>query len=353
MCLFVEHRFCNAEIHGQLSSLSWFNASETVIAAATPTSTHVPSAKILPATETNKLKFAHTNESHELPKPLPLSSSSSSPSITFSTLLSSQTMKESASASVTGPKSSILPLAESALSVPVSLHSGLQVVKSPLPIQNLEYAALIQEEPIKLVSVSSILTVTAPTTLLVDPPQLPGTIEKASQTDSLELDSESLKPEHDISGLPEDDESWLLPLPSDASEVALSQLPPMNEEQQAAADLLTKGFSIPTFLPPFPVFAVADLPAYINSVSSTTTTPATPVTESPSRLFIPSKDAHNNLDGDHIELDGVLSLWRPPAIKLQVGANDTVVTVQMGNHAYLPCKVSKLIQIIGFRNPNF
>lgn len=260
------------------------------------------------------------------------------------------------------PKSSSSPLAESISGL--EDNNGVQLgadaytaAKSRIrQRQDFEYAALIEGEQHteSTPTSSSIMTMSASTALLVDDPsspQLPhGSVEEFSKINGQNTQDSETQDSETPALTPADDDirSWLLmpSSPSVASEVALSQLPPMDEEQQAAADLLTKGFSIPTFLPPFPVFAVADLPAYLNSVSSTTTTmpttSVTPPTDPSSHLYVSSKDLHDNLDGSHLELEGVLSQWRPPAIKLQLGANDTVVTVQMGNHAYLPCKVSEL-----------
>uniref|UniRef100_A0A1I8PCP1 Ig-like domain-containing protein n=1 Tax=Stomoxys calcitrans TaxID=35570 RepID=A0A1I8PCP1_STOCA len=124
-----------------------------------------------------------------------------------------------------------------------------------------------------------------------------------------------------------------------------SDLPPLTEAEQAAKDLLTKGFSIPTYLPPFPVFAVADLPAYLNTVSTTTT-------EAPSNHHM-SPDNMSSLENllyfDNIGGSDQEQLQRRyQHRKLQIprrnsslaGANN--VTVQEGNHAYLPCRIHRL-----------
>ncbi|XP_061388423.1 serine-rich adhesin for platelets-like, partial [Musca vetustissima] len=121
-----------------------------------------------------------------------------------------------------------------------------------------------------------------------------------------------------------------------------SDLPPLSEAEQAAKDLLTKGFSIPTYLPPFPVFAVADLPAYLNTVSSTTT-------EAPSNHHMSPDDMSSleNLlffDNSDDQQKQQLLRRRQQHRKLQiprrnsslVGPNN--VTVQEGSHAYLPCR---------------
>ncbi|XP_075165709.1 defective proboscis extension response 17 [Haematobia irritans] len=128
-----------------------------------------------------------------------------------------------------------------------------------------------------------------------------------------------------------------------------SDLPPLTEAEQAAKDLLTKGFSIPTYLPPFPVFAVADLPAYLNTVSTTTT-------EAPSNHHMSPDDEMSSLENllyfDNAGGSGGngqdpqqrryhhRKLQTPRRNSSLAGANN--VTVQEGNHAYLPCRIHRL-----------
>ncbi|TMW46788.1 hypothetical protein DOY81_008132, partial [Sarcophaga bullata] len=144
----------------------------------------------------------------------------------------------------------------------------------------------------------------------------------------------------------EDDESELSLSTSILNTYDTSDLPPLSEAEQAAKDLLTKGFSIPTYLPPFPVFAVADLPAYLNTVSTTTT-------ESPSNHLRPS-DGYDLSSQEYLLYFDNLSDHQLTGQQLQqhrklqnLRRNSSMaalpnITVQVGNHAYLPCHIHRL-----------
>ncbi|XP_073819561.1 defective proboscis extension response 17 [Musca autumnalis] len=127
-----------------------------------------------------------------------------------------------------------------------------------------------------------------------------------------------------------------------------SDLPPLTEAEQAAKDLLTKGFSIPTYLPPFPVFAVADLPAYLNMVSSTTTeAPPSNHHMSPddmssleNLLFFDNKEDRQQQLNRRRQQQQHRKLQIPRRNSSTIGPNN--VTVQEGSHAYLPCRIHRL-----------
>ncbi|XP_065371893.1 uncharacterized protein LOC135963828 [Calliphora vicina] len=116
-----------------------------------------------------------------------------------------------------------------------------------------------------------------------------------------------------------------------------SDLPPLSEAEQAAKDLLTKGFSIPTYLPPFPVFAVADLPAYLNTISTTTT-------ESPTSNLRPSDGYAANSQENLLYFDNLPDhqLHGQQISKRNTSMASANVTVQVGSHAYLPCHIHRL-----------
>lgn len=122
------------------------------------------------------------------------------------------------------------------------------------------------------------------------------------------------------------------------------------EPHPGVADSLTKGFSIPTFLPPFPVFAAADLPAYRAAADAAAEAAAAAeaeaakaaaasseaVTISPEeqrrRTYTEQKSylaANRGVGSEGVGLRRNLTM---PVLNL---------TAQMGNHAYMPCQVSE------------
>ncbi|EDV41980.1 uncharacterized protein Dana_GF17231 [Drosophila ananassae] len=123
------------------------------------------------------------------------------------------------------------------------------------------------------------------------------------------------------------------------------------EPHPGVADSLTKGFSIPTFLPPFPVFAAADLPAYRAAADAAAEAAAAAeaeaakaaaasseaVTISPEeqrrRTYTEQKSylaANRGVGSEGVGLRRNLTM---PVLNL---------TAQMGNHAYMPCQIHRL-----------
>ncbi|EDV91183.1 GH17311 [Drosophila grimshawi] len=118
------------------------------------------------------------------------------------------------------------------------------------------------------------------------------------------------------------------------------------------ADSLTKGFSIPTFLPPFPVFAAADLPAYRAAAdaaeaaaaavaaeaaaAASTLTPET-VTLSPEQQRQQMFNEQHSYLASH---NGALLPGQQPLRNLTMPVLN--ITAQMGNHAYMPCQIHRL-----------
>ncbi|XP_017856436.1 PREDICTED: mucin-5AC isoform X1 [Drosophila arizonae] len=120
----------------------------------------------------------------------------------------------------------------------------------------------------------------------------------------------------------------------------------------ANADSLTKGFSIPTFLPPFPVFAAADLPAYraaaaaaaaaeaeaaAAAAAATSTPAAETVTLSPAQQRQQMFNEQHSYLASH---NGQLLPGQQPRRNLTMPVLN--ITAQMGNHAYMPCQIHRL-----------
>ncbi|XP_054725208.1 uncharacterized protein LOC129235410 [Anastrepha obliqua] len=89
------------------------------------------------------------------------------------------------------------------------------------------------------------------------------------------------------------------------------------------SDVLIKGFSIPTFLPPFPSFAMADLPAYKLAPTSLAAVTPTVSTDPQDQLY--------------------LAAYQQNALRLNLSMPTMNITVQMGNHAYLPCNIHHML----------
>ncbi|XP_067619926.1 uncharacterized protein dpr17 [Eurosta solidaginis] len=89
------------------------------------------------------------------------------------------------------------------------------------------------------------------------------------------------------------------------------------------SDVLIKGFSIPTFLPPYPAFAIANLPSYTSAPKA-----ASMVTP------IESIDPQDQL---------YLAASKQNSPAQNLSQLETNITVQMGNHAYLPCNVHRIM----------
>ncbi|BFF89893.1 uncharacterized protein DMAD_08547 [Drosophila madeirensis] len=136
-----------------------------------------------------------------------------------------------------------------------------------------------------------------------------------------------------------------------------NSLRPLSLPHPGGADSLTKGFSIPTFLPPFPVFAAADLPAYraaadaaaaaaaaveeetkAAAAAAAAAASAEAATLSPEeqrrRMF---DEQHSYLAAHRAALDGD---GQPVRRNLTMPVLN--ITAQMGNHAYMPCQIHRL-----------
>lgn len=118
-----------------------------------------------------------------------------------------------------------------------------------------------------------------------------------------------------------------------------------------SADALTKGFSIPTFLPPFPVFAAADLPAYraaadaaeaAAAAAAAAAAPASASTMASETVTLsPEQERQQMFNEQHSYLashNGQLQPGQLPRRNLTMPVLN--ITAQMGNHAYMPCQVS-------------
>ncbi|KAM8704607.1 hypothetical protein ACLKA7_009118 [Drosophila subpalustris] len=120
----------------------------------------------------------------------------------------------------------------------------------------------------------------------------------------------------------------------------------------ASADSLTKGFSIPTFLPPFPVFAAADLPAYraaaaaaeeAKAAAEAAAAAAASTMASETVTLSPEEQRQQMFNEQHSYLashNGQLQPGQTPRKNLTMPVLN--VTAQMGNHAYMPCQIHRL-----------
>ncbi|XP_051863620.1 uncharacterized protein LOC117576203 [Drosophila albomicans] len=125
----------------------------------------------------------------------------------------------------------------------------------------------------------------------------------------------------------------------------------------ASADSLTKGFSIPTFLPPFPVFAAADLPAYraaaaaaeaaaaaaAVAAAAAAAAAAASTMASETVTLSPEQQRQQMFNEQHSYLashNGQLEPGQQPRKNLTMPVLN--ITAQMGNHAYMPCQIHRL-----------
>ncbi|XP_034486162.1 uncharacterized protein LOC117790728 [Drosophila innubila] len=124
----------------------------------------------------------------------------------------------------------------------------------------------------------------------------------------------------------------------------------------ASADSLTKGFSIPTFLPPFPEFAAADLPAYRAAAAAAAAEEAAAVAKaaaaaaaaastvaSETVTLSPEEQRQQMFNEQHSYLashNGQLLPGQQPRKNLTMPVLN--ITAQMGNHAYMPCQIHRL-----------
>ncbi|XP_002038370.2 uncharacterized protein LOC6613904 [Drosophila sechellia] len=109
---------------------------------------------------------------------------------------------------------------------------------------------------------------------------------------------------------------------------------------------LTKGFSIPTYLPPFPEFIPADLPHMLRNASSGA---APPADNSPSGSPMPSKPNEQSRlhaydseqKAQQLRREKELAKERELLPRRQLSLPPLNATVQAGQHAYLPCKLNQ------------
>ncbi|XP_004537262.2 uncharacterized protein LOC101454775 [Ceratitis capitata] len=143
--------------------------------------------------------------------------------------------------------------------------------------------------PPTLPSPHSVTSATTPSTVSLSSPKVPASAPLEANT----IESATVEPAKE-----------------DSHEIASPDIQP-----PPPSDVLIKGFSIPTFLPPFPKFAMADLPAF--------TSPPTIPKESEDELY--SAAYLNNIQQPNTSV------------------RTTNITMQMGNHAYLPCKIQRML----------
>ncbi|XP_033166267.1 uncharacterized protein LOC117144925 isoform X1 [Drosophila mauritiana] len=123
-----------------------------------------------------------------------------------------------------------------------------------------------------------------------------------------------------------------------------------NAVHPGVADSLTKGFSIPTFLPPFPVFAAADLPAYraaadaAEAAKLAAAQAAAAKTSSEAVTMSPEEQRRQMFNEQHSYLaahrDG--GEGAGSAVRRNLTMPVLNITAQMGNHAYMPCQIHRL-----------
>ncbi|XP_022213631.2 pneumococcal serine-rich repeat protein [Drosophila obscura] len=124
-----------------------------------------------------------------------------------------------------------------------------------------------------------------------------------------------------------------------------------------AADSLTKGFSIPTFLPPFPVFAAADLPAYraaadaaaaaaaaIEEATKAAADAAAAAASAEAATLSPEEQRRRMFDEQHSYLAAHRAALAGDgqAVRRNLTMPVLNITAQMGNHAYMPCQIHRL-----------
>lgn len=128
---------------------------------------------------------------------------------------------------------------------------------------------------------------------------------------------------------------------------------------------LTKGFSIPTYLPPFPDFIAADLPETTRTTTGLTMRPGTvPAGNGADTLSLPEfankeqAQAPSQLQPNmrlhaydsekkeqQLRREKQLARERQLQPRRQLSLPSRNVTVQAGQHAYLPCQVSESVGV--------
>ncbi|XP_022213573.1 uncharacterized protein LOC111068416 [Drosophila obscura] len=147
-------------------------------------------------------------------------------------------------------------------------------------------------------------------------------------------------------------------------ELQLQQDQQQLQQQQQPVDIwserpdtatLTKGFSIPTYLPPFPDFIPADLPQIQRNASAWPRSPTDgrlmpsnehpPQSQSPAQGQSQAQPRLHAYDSEQKELqlrrEKELAREREQLPRRQLSLPPMNATVQAGQHAYLPCKLNQ------------
>ncbi|KAH8357175.1 hypothetical protein KR084_006863 [Drosophila pseudotakahashii] len=136
-------------------------------------------------------------------------------------------------------------------------------------------------------------------------------------------------------------------LPGRGGKMAHAAHPGASVSASVSDSSLTKGFSIPTFLPPFPVFAAADLPAYRAAADAAEAAKLAAEaaraeeqaakTSSEAVTMSPEEQRRQTFNEQHSYLaahrEGAARNLTMPVLN---------ITAQMGNHAYMPCQIHRL-----------
>uniref|UniRef100_A0A6P4EJ38 Uncharacterized protein LOC108042703 isoform X1 n=2 Tax=Drosophila rhopaloa TaxID=1041015 RepID=A0A6P4EJ38_DRORH len=136
---------------------------------------------------------------------------------------------------------------------------------------------------------------------------------------------------------------------------SIERLPGRSEKLAMAhpgvADSLTKGFSIPTFLPPFPVFAAADLPAYRAAADAAEAAKLAAEAEaaktaasaaSAAVTMTPEEQRRQMFNEQHSYLAAHREAGTGTGPRRNLTMPVLNMTAQMGNHAYMPCQIHRL-----------
>ncbi|KAH8264361.1 hypothetical protein KR038_007079 [Drosophila bunnanda] len=109
---------------------------------------------------------------------------------------------------------------------------------------------------------------------------------------------------------------------------------------------LTKGFSIPTYLPPFPDFIPADLPHLLRNATAREPSPPADVSRSGSPAMPSSEQSRlhaydSEQKAQQLRREKELAKERELLPRRLLSLPPLNATVQAGQHAYLPCKLNQ------------
>ncbi|XP_016961375.1 uncharacterized protein LOC108032068 [Drosophila biarmipes] len=127
----------------------------------------------------------------------------------------------------------------------------------------------------------------------------------------------------------------------------------VNAAHPGVPDSLTKGFSIPTFLPPFPVFAAADLPAYRAAADAAEAAKLAAEAAQVARAEAEAQAAKTSAEAVTMspeeqrrqvfnEQHSYLAAHREGGSRRNLTMPVLNITAQNGNHAYMPCQIHRL-----------